>query len=104
MRLICLLALLWGGAAQAQERIGLGGGLALTSLGTGFEQARDGTRTLVLEARAEFDPEPYGPVPATEFARIHRQVCETVLRGNGEAVATSGTGRSVRATTITSAS
>ncbi|MGR3541200.1 MAG: hypothetical protein ACU0BS_07205 [Hasllibacter sp.] len=93
MRLICLLALLAGPALAQDERIGLGGGLALTSLGTGFETSRDGTRTLVLETRAEFDPEPHGPLPATEFARMHRQVCENVVRGNAGAVEAGGATR-----------
>ncbi|PRY94573.1 hypothetical protein BCF33_0165 [Hasllibacter halocynthiae] len=88
MRLaLLLLALVWGGPLHAQEAIPLGDGRVLTALGTGVEEGANGLRTLVLETRAEFDPEPYGPVPSSAFGRIHQAICENVVRGNPGAVA-----------------
>lgn len=85
--LAAALTLLLALPAAAQEAVPLGDGRTVTVLGTGVEEGASGLRTLVLETRAEFDPQPHGPVPSYAFGRVHEALCESVVQGNPEAVA-----------------
>ncbi|UYN98914.1 MAG: hypothetical protein KIT02_13375 [Devosia sp.] len=73
--ILCLAPLL---PALAQE-VSLGDGSTATIEDYVIETDQEGRNILVIRAVPNFDPEPYGPVPSDDYARVMEQFCENVV-------------------------
>lgn len=74
------LTLLFAGASLsgAAEPIPLGNGSTATVNEYLIETDAEGHRLLIVRATPDFDPEPYGQVPADNYARTMQQFCENL--------------------------
>ncbi len=61
------------------ETIPLGDGSTVTIDEYLIETDAEGRKLVVIRMRPDFDPEPYGPVPSDDFARVFEQLCENLV-------------------------
>lgn len=74
------------GVAQEAEIFALGDGSSLTVDEYQVEQAGNGDISIVVRARPNFDPEPYGAVPSDDFARLAEPICTGLVRNSRAAL------------------
>lgn len=76
--------------AQEQEVIELGDGASITVDEYLLEASDEGT-TIIVKARPNFDPEPFGAVPSDDFARRIQPLCAGLVEHSHEAVVAENT-------------
>lgn len=72
-------------SAQEHEVIELGDGVSITVDEYLLETSDEGTR-IIVKARPNFDPEPFGAVPSDDFARRIQPLCSGLVVHSREAV------------------
>lgn len=78
--------------ACAQESVGLGNGTNLTILDYLLETSAAGHKTIVVMAKPDFDPEPYGAVPSDEYLRTVEPLCAALLANSRDTLEAEGVG------------
>lgn len=73
-------------SAQEAEIIALGDGSTLTVDEYLLETSDAGPTTIVVKARPNFDPEPFGAVPSDDFARRVQPLCSGLVQFSREAI------------------
>lgn len=73
-------------SAQEPEIIALGDGSTITVDDYFLETSDTGPTTIVIRARPNFDPEPFGAVPSDDFARKVQPLCSGLLQFSRAAV------------------
>lgn len=84
------LALSTSASAQEPEVIALGDGASITVDEYLLDATDEGT-TIIVKARPNFDPEPFGPVPSDDFARRIQPLCAGLVEHSREAVVAENT-------------
>ncbi|ODT82522.1 MAG: hypothetical protein ABS76_07855 [Pelagibacterium sp. SCN 64-44] len=70
--------------AQETEVIGLGDGSSITIDEYLIERSEEDTATVVVMAKPNFDPEPFGAVPSDDFARRVQPLCAGLVQNSRE--------------------
>lgn len=70
--------------AQEAESVALGDGSSITIDEYLIERPEQGAATVVVMARPNFDPEPFGAVPSDDFARRVQPLCAGLVQNSGE--------------------
>ena len=73
-------------SAQEQEVIALGDGSTITVEDYLLETSDTGPTTIVVKARPNFDPEPFGAVPSDDFARKVQPLCSGLVQFSRAAI------------------
>ena len=73
-------------SAQEAEVIALGDGSTITVEDYLLETSDTGPTTIVVKARPNFDPEPFGAVPSDDFARQVQPLCSGLVQFSRAAV------------------
>lgn len=73
-------------SAQEAEVIALGDGSTISVEDYLLETSDTGPTTIVLKARPNFDPEPFGAVPSDDFARKVQPLCSGLVQFSRAAV------------------
>lgn len=73
-------------SAQEEEVIALGDGSTITVDEYLLENSGQGSTTIVVRARPNFDPEPFGAVPSDDFARRVQPLCSGLVQFSREAI------------------
>ena len=80
---LAAFAALTTGTAMAQETVPMGNGTDVTITEYLIETPNDGgAKTLIVKGVPNFDPEPYGQVPADNYARFARQLCQNLVNNS----------------------
>ncbi|WP_417307615.1 hypothetical protein [Devosia sp.] len=80
---LAAFAALMTGTAMAQETVPMGNGTTVTINEYLIETPNDGgPKTLIVKGVPNFDPEPYGQVPADNYARYARQLCQNLVNNS----------------------
>lgn len=72
--------------AQEGDVVALGDGSSLSILDYQIEVSGAGDTTVVVLARPNFDPEPYGAAPSDDFARIVQPLCAGLVQNSRAAI------------------
>lgn len=76
------------------DTINLPGNRSVTAAGFQIEtQNATGVKTLILNMIPNFDPEPDGEVPADDYARVHKLLCDLMTDANAALIAERGVTR-----------
>jgi hypothetical protein len=78
-RLLIVLTTLAAPVAAYAEEVQLGAGLGIEIAEYLVETDGDGLKTLLVNGRPTFDPEPFGPVPSDDYARAVEPLCENLV-------------------------
>lgn len=73
-------------SAQEAEVIALGDGSTITVEDYLLETSETGPTTIVVKARPNFDPEPFGAVPSDDFARKMQPLCSGLVQFSRAAI------------------
>lgn len=73
-------------AAAEPETVELGNGASVTVEEYLVETSQEGHKTLVVRTVPNFDPEPFGKVPADDYARRAQPICTKIVNYSSDAL------------------
>lgn len=85
-------AMLPPNAVIAAETVGLGDGASIDILEYLIETSPNGHKTVVVMAKPNFDPEPFGAVPSDNFARRVEPLCAGLVGNSRDSLEAEGVG------------